>query len=48
LEKNVQLEKFLIFFGSKIAVYILIPRPSKRTCKLLEKPSALKREHSAL
>ncbi len=43
--KNLQLEKFFIFFDKNFT--LPGPRPSKRTHKLQEKPSALKREHSA-
>jgi hypothetical protein len=44
--KKIQLKKFICF--DKKICDLLIPRPPQRTIKLQERPSALKREHSAL
>jgi hypothetical protein len=47
IEKNLQLKKNFVIFLIKNC-NLLIPRPRKRTSKLKEKPSALKRKHPAL
>jgi hypothetical protein len=49
--KKLQMKKNLSNLDEKMAIYctnVLIPGPPKRTSKLQEKPSALKREHPAL
>jgi hypothetical protein len=47
LKKKLQLENFLIYFGSTIAIYLSLGL-HKGSHKLQEKPSALKREPPAL
>jgi hypothetical protein len=44
---NPDADRIRIFFWSKIVIYLSLGL-LKRTSKLQEKPSALKREHSAL
>ncbi len=45
--QTVQIVPGMIFFWSKIAIYLSLDLP-QRTAKLQEKPSALKRQHSTL